>query len=154
MAHQLADLENAQTFQNLKQAFAADCQAAARYRAFASRADLNGQVEAAKALLAVARGKELQAEQQLDFLRNVVDPQTGAKFGTCELDLRSALERAIYESETFFPGLAKTAREEGFDQVGVWFEAQAEAARHQAACFRRALVAVEESHADEARAEG
>lgn len=147
----LAELSDSLTFDNLKVAFGGDCQAAARYRAFASRADLHGQIQSARTLLDAARGKELQAEQQLDFLRNVVDPQTGSPMGTCEQDLDSALERATYESETLYPGFARTAHEEGFDMVGRWFETQADTACHHAAAFKRALEAVKLSVQDEAR---
>ena len=149
-AEDLAELSDSRTFDNLKVAFSGDCQAAARYRTFASRADLNGQVESARTLLDTARGKELQAEQQLDFLRNVVDPQTGSPMGTCETDLTSALARATYEAETLYPGFARTAHEEGFDMVGRWFDTQADTARHHAAAFRRALESVKLSSQDEA----
>lgn len=144
----LAELSDSRTFENLKVAFAGDCQSAARYRTFASRADLNGQVQSARTLLDAARGKELQAEQQLDFLRNVADPQTGSPMGTCEQDLESALERATYESETLYPGFGRAAHEEGFDMVGRWFETQADTARHHAAAFKRALASVKLSVQD------
>ena len=42
-----------------------------------------------------------------------------------------------------YPGMAATARDEGFDEISDWFETLAKAERSHANRFRKALDAVE-----------
>ncbi|MEZ6185003.1 MAG: rubrerythrin family protein [Planctomycetota bacterium] len=116
------DLRDSRTFENLKAAFAADCQDVARYRYFANRADLEGQLECSLMFRAAVEGQGTRTLGHLDFLSAVSDPVTRVSIGTNEQNLRAAISRTTYEAETMYVNFAKTAREEGFDAVADWFE--------------------------------
>src|SRR2546422_3567128 len=49
----------------------------------------------------------------LDFLKEVGDPVTGVPIGNTDANLKSAIEGETYEYTQMYPGMAKTAREEG-----------------------------------------
>jgi rubrerythrin len=42
--------------------------------------------------------------------------------GTSELNLKSAIAGETHEYTDMYPGYARTAREEGFDDIADWFE--------------------------------
>lgn len=140
-----SDLKDSRTYENLLDAFAGDCKAAARYAFFARQARREGFVDAASALHEVARGKAEHAQGQLEFLCELGDPQTQAEVGTTRQNVASAIERTTYERETLFPDLAQTASEEGFDAVGRWFETLAAAGRNHTLALRASLQALERS---------
>jgi len=54
----------------------------------------------------------------LDFLKEVGDPCTNQPIGDTEKNLKSAVEGETYEYTEMYPGFAKTARDEGFDEIG------------------------------------
>lgn len=139
---QAPDLKESRTFENLKAAFAADAQAAGRFAFFATRADLEGHDALATAFRAAARADETVLLGHLEFLRAVADPQTGLAIGTSEQNLLSAIERETYAAEILFTGFARTAREEGFDQVAEWFTSLSRAGQARVRALQRALDAL------------
>jgi rubrerythrin len=56
---------------------------------------------------------------------------------------KEALEAAIHgethEYTDMYPGMAKTARDEGFDEIADWFETLAKAERSHANRYQKAL---------------
>ena len=52
---------------------------------------------------------------------------------------RSTAEGETHEYTDMYPGMAKTARDEGFDEVADWFETLAKAERSHANRFTKAL---------------
>ena len=52
----------------------------------------------------------------------VGDAVTGVPVGTTEENLKSAIEGETYEYTEMYPGFARTARDEGLDSVGDWFD--------------------------------
>lgn len=139
---QAPDLKESRTFDNLKAAFAADAQAAARYAYFATRADLEGHDEAGVVLRNAARAGETVLLGHMEYLRAVADPQTGLPIGGSEQNLLSAIERETYAADILFAGFARTAREEGFDQVAEWFTTLSRAGQARARALQRALDAL------------
>jgi rubrerythrin len=139
---QAPDLKESRTFDNLKAAFAADAQAAARYAYFATRADLEGHDEAGVVLRNAARAGETVLLGHMEYLRSVADPQTGLPIGGSEQNLLSAIERETYAADILFAGFARTAREEGFDQVAEWFTTLSRAGQARARALQRALDAL------------
>lgn len=139
---QAPDLKESRTFDNLKAAFAADAQALGRYAYFASRADVEGQDEAGQAFRRAARADETVLLGHLEYLRAVADPQTGLPIGTSEQNLLSAIERETYAAEILYAGFARTAREEGFDQVADWFATLSRAGQARARALQRTLDAL------------
>lgn len=143
------ELRESKTWENLRSAFASACMDAARYGWFATRADLEGELELAALFRAAAQSEAQQSQGHLDFLREVGDPQTRAPIGTSEQNLKAAINRATYETETLWTGFGRTAREEGFDAVADWFEALVRAGRRRLELLQNARrgsgVSLEES---------
>jgi rubrerythrin len=133
-------LEKSQkTFENLKAAFAGESQANRRYTYFAKQADVEGQPDIAGLFRDTAEGETGHAHGHLDYLKQVGDPATGKPIGNTEKNLQSAVAGETYEYETMYPGMAKTAREEGFDDIAEWFETLAKAEKSHAGRFKKML---------------
>jgi rubrerythrin len=56
--------------------------------------------------------------------------------------LEAAVHGETHEYSDMYPGMAKTAREEGFDEVADWFETLAKAERSHAMRYQKALDAL------------
>jgi rubrerythrin len=138
----MAGLSGTKTHDNLKEAFAAESQANRRYLYFAQKADVEGYPDVAALFRSVAEGETGHAFGHLDFLAEVGDPVTGVGVGATEDNLKSAIEGETYEYTEMYPGFAKTARDEGFDQIAEWFETLARAEKSHAGRFTQALESV------------
>ena len=135
----MPDLNGSQTHSNLKEAFAGESQANRRYLYFAQKADVEGYPEAADLFRQTADGETGHAFGHLDFLSEVGDPATGEPIGDTETNLKSAVAGETYEYTEMYPGFAKTAREEGFEQVAEWLETLARAEKSHAGRFTQGL---------------
>src|SRR5215468_7454680 len=135
----MPDLKGSKTHDNLKEAFAGESQANRRYLYFAQKADVEGYPDVAALFREVAEGETGHAFGHFDFLSEVGDPVTGLPVGTSEKNLMSAIEGETYEYTQMYPGFAKTAREEGFDEIAEWFETLARAERSHAGRFTKAF---------------
>jgi len=134
-------LEGSKTHMHLKEAFAGESQANRRYLYFAKVADVEGFPEIAGNFKETADGETGHAHGHLDALRlgGVGDPATGLPIGNTEKNLKSAVAGETFEYETMYPGMAKTAREEGFDDIAEWFETLAKAEKSHAGRFTKML---------------
>ena len=72
------------------------------------------------------------------------DPATGLPIGSSRLNLAAAIEGETHEYTDMYPGMAKTARDEGFDEIADWFETLAKAERSHANRFAQALAALKD----------
>jgi rubrerythrin len=138
------DLKNSKTHQNLKEAFAGESQANRRYLYFAQKADIEGRPEIAGLFRDVAEGETGHAFGHFEFLEEVGDPVTGVPVGSTDQNLKSAIEGETYEYTQMYPGFAKTAREEGFDEIAEWFETLARAEKSHAGRFSKGLETLAE----------
>jgi rubrerythrin len=132
-------LQGTKTHQNLKEAFAGESQANRRYLYFAKVADVEGYPEIAGNFKETADGETGHAHGHLDYLKQVGDPATNLPIGNTEKNLKAAVAGETYEYETMYPGMAKTARDEGFDDVAEWFETLAKAEKSHAGRFTKML---------------
>ena len=66
------------------------------------------------------------------------DP-TGEPIGDTEKNLKAAVAGETYEYTEMYPGFARTAREEGFDEIAEWFETLARAEKSHAGRFGKGL---------------
>ena len=132
-------LNGTKTHGNLKEAFAGESQANRRYLYFAQKADVEGYPDVAGLFRDTAEGETGHAHGHMDYLRTVGDPATDLPFGDTEANLKSAVAGETYEYTNMYPGMAKTAREEGFDDIADWFETLARAERSHAGRFARGL---------------
>lgn len=132
-------LKESKTLDNLKEAFAGESQANRRYLYFAKVADVEGLPEIAGNFKETADGETGHAHGHLDYMKSVGDPATGLPIGSTEKNLKSAIAGETHEYETMYPGMAKTAREEGFDDIAEWFETLAKAEKSHAGRFTKML---------------
>ena len=132
-------LKGSQTEENLKAAFAGESQANRRYLYFAAKADVEGYNDVATVFRSTAEGETGHAHGHLDYLAPVGDPATGLPFGGTANNLKAAIAGETHEYTDMYPGMAKTAREEGFDEIADWFETLAKAERSHANRFQKAL---------------
>src|SRR5919198_926894 len=116
-------LKGSKTHDNLKEAFAGESQANRRYLYFAQKADVEGYPDVAALFRSVAEGETGHAFGHFDFLAEVGDPVTG------ETD----------EYTEMYPGFAKTARDEGFEEIAEWLETLARAEKSHAGRFESGL---------------
>jgi rubrerythrin len=134
----MSKLNGTKTHQNLKDAFAGESQANRRYLYFAKVADVEGYPEVAGLFKDTADGETGHAHGHLDYLKQVGDPATGLPIGNTAKNLKAAVAGETHEYETMYPGMAKTAREEGFADVAEWFETLAKAEKSHAGRFQKA----------------
>ncbi|MSO38216.1 MAG: rubrerythrin [Acidimicrobiia bacterium] len=132
-------LKGTSTEDNLKAAFAGESQANRRYLYFAQKADVEGYPDVAALFRSVAEGETGHAFGHFDFLAETGDPATGCPVGPTSDNLKSAVEGETYEYTEMYPGFAKTAREEGLDEVAEWLEVLARAEKSHAGRFSQAL---------------
>ena len=137
----MSDLNGTQTHNNLKAAFAGESQANRRYLYFAKIADVEGYPEVAGNFRETAEGETGHAHGHLDYLKPVGDPATDEPMGDTVANLKSAVAGETHEYTEMYPGMAKTAREEGFDEIADWFETLAKAEKSHAGKFQRTLDA-------------
>ena len=78
----------------------------------------------------------------LEYLEVSGDPATGLPFGATKDNLKSAIAGETHEYTDMYPGMARTAREEGFDEIAEWFETLAKAEKSHAGRFQKALDAL------------
>ena len=135
-------LKGTKTEENLKKALAGESQANRRYLYFAQKADIEGYNDVAAVFRSTAEGETGHAHGHLQFLEEVGDPVTGEPIGDTELNLKAAIAGETHEYEEMYPGMARTAREEGFDEIAEWFETLAKAEKSHAGRFQRALEAM------------
>ena len=135
----MAELKGSKTQQNLKDAFAGESQANRRYLYFAKIADVEGHPDIAGLFRDTAEGETGHAHGHLDYLKKVGDPATDMKLGDSSLNLKSAVHGETHEYTNMYPGMAKTARDEGFSEIADWFETLAKAEKSHAGRFETAL---------------
>ncbi len=136
------ELKGTRSFENLKQAFAGEAQANRRYLYFSRQADIEGYPDIGGLFRDTGEAETGHAFGHLDFLKEVGDPVTGVPIGTTEENLRSGIEGETYEYTQMYPGFAKTAREEGFEELAAWFETLAKAERSHAGRFTKGLESI------------
>ncbi|HTJ54369.1 MAG TPA: rubrerythrin family protein [Nitrosospira sp.] len=133
------ELKGSKTEGNLKAAFAGESQANRRYLYFANKADIEGQNDVAVVFRSTAEGETGPAHGHLEYLEASGDPATGLPIGSSRENLHAAIAGETHEYTDMYPGMAKSAREEGFDEIADWFETLAKAERSHANRFQKAL---------------
>jgi len=135
----IMDLKESKTIDSLKDAFAGESQANRRYLYFAAKADVEGYNDVAAVFRSTAEGETGHAHGHLEYMEAVGDPATGLPIGGTSDNLKAAIAGETHEYTDMYPGMAKTAREEGFDEISDWFETLAKAERSHANRFQKAL---------------
>ncbi|MBI5067350.1 MAG: rubrerythrin [Deltaproteobacteria bacterium] len=138
----MANLKGTKTHKNLKDAFAGESQANRRYLYFAKVADVEGYPEVAMNFRETAEGETGHAHGHLDYIKVAGDPATDLPIGDSVLNLKAAIAGETHEYTDMYPGMAKTARDEGFTQIADWFETLAKAEKSHAGRFQKMLETI------------
>eukprot|EP00802_Teleaulax_amphioxeia_P032110 Tamp_35861.p2 GENE.Tamp_35861~~Tamp_35861.p2 ORF type:complete len:165 (+),score=54.08 Tamp_35861:56-496(+) len=121
-ARQMSSLEGTKTLQNLREAFAGESLARARYLFFAQRADVEGYSEVAAAFRQVAASEEAQAMGHLEWLQEFGDPVSNQPMGSTKENLNCAIVGETHDADVLNAEAAKTAKAEGLEDAAYWFE--------------------------------
>lgn len=137
-------LKGTKTEQCLKKAFAGESQANRRYLYFANMADIAGENDVAALFRSTAEGETGHAHGHMEYLLDggSGDPETGMPANNVQAALESAVHGETHEYQDMYPGMARTARDEGHDEIADWFETLAKAERSHATRFTKALNAL------------
>jgi rubrerythrin len=132
-------IKGTRTEQSLKEAFAGESQANRRYLYFANMCDIAGAGDVAAVFRSTAEGETGHAHGHMEYLieGGAGEPGTGMPAKTVTEALEAAISGETHEYTDMYPGMAKTARDEGFDEVADWFETLAKAERSHANKFTK-----------------
>jgi len=123
----MGSLKGTQTEKNLLTAFSGESQARNRYTYFASKAKKEGYVQISDIFTETANQEKEHAKRLFKFLEGGEVEITGAfpagVIGTTLENLKDSATGEHYEQTVMYPEFAKTAREEGFDNLAEVFEA-------------------------------
>jgi rubrerythrin len=133
------NLKGSKTHKNLKDAFAGESQANRRYLYFARQADIEGYPDVGGLFRDTAEAETGHAHGHLDYLKVAGDPATDKPIGRTDKNLAAAVAGETYEYTEMYPGMARSARDEGFGEIAEWFETLAKAEKSHAGRFQKAL---------------
>ena len=134
------DLKGSSTEQNLKDAFAGESQANRRYLYFAAKADVEGYNDVAAVFRSTAEGETGHAHGHLEYLEETGDPATGLPIGPTNSNLKAAIAGETHEYTDMYPGMAKSARDEGFDESQTGLKPWPRPSVHMPTVFRRPWI--------------
>lgn len=125
------------TEKNLETAFAGESQARNKYTYFASKAKKDGYEQIAAIFLETADNEKEHAKMWYKELHGGAVEDTAT-------NLEAAADGENYEWTDMYAEFAKTAREEGFDELAEKFEGVAEIEKHHEERYRKLLENVKE----------
>lgn len=120
------------TEENLKKAFAGESEARNKYTYFASKAKKDGYEQISAIFLETADNEKEHAKMWYKELH-------GGEIEGTEANLLAAAEGENYEWTDMYKEFAKTAREEGFDELAEKFEGVAKIEKHHEERYRKLL---------------
>ncbi len=123
----MAVLKGSQTEKNILTAFSGESQARNRYSYFSSKAKKEGYVQISAIFEETANQEKEHAKRLFKLLEGGEVEITGSfpagVIGSTLENLKGAAAVENYEHTQMYPGFAKTAREEGLDNIADIFEA-------------------------------
>jgi rubrerythrin len=129
----MAELKGSRTEQNLKDAFAGESQAHVKYQYFASKAEKEGYQQIGAIFRETAVNEKEHAKLWFKFLHDNDVPTT-------TVNLKDAADGENFEWTDMYAGFAKTAKEEGFDQIAALFEKVGQIEKEHEARYRKLLA--------------
>ena len=135
-------LKGSKTEENLKEHLQVKAKQIDVILYFAQKADIEGYNDVASVFRSTAEGETGHAHGHLEYLEEVGDPATGLPIGETKANLASAVQGETHEYTDMYPGMAKTAREEGFEEIADWFETLAKAEKSHAGKFQKTLESI------------
>lgn len=131
----MANLKGTKTEANLMTAFAGESQARNKYTYYASKAKKDGYVQIAALFEETANNEKEHAKIWFKLLHDGMP-------STVE-NLKDAAEGENYEWTDMYAGFAKTAREEGFEEIAKLFEGVAAIEKEHEERYRKLLENIE-----------
>ena len=131
------ELKDKKTEANLMAAFAGESQARNKYTYYASKARKEGYNQIADLFEETARNEQEHAKIWFKLLHDGEVPDT-------KTNLKDAADGENYEWTDMYAGMAKTAREEGFNKIAVLFELVAKIEKEHEERYRKLLKNIEE----------
>ena len=128
-------LKGSKTEENLKTAFAGEAQAHTKYQYYASKAKKDGYVQIANIFEETARNEKEHAKLWFKLLHDNDIPSTTQ-------NLLDAANGENYEWTDMYSEFAKTAKEEGFNQIAFLFEGVAKIEKEHEERYRKLLANV------------
>ena len=131
----MKELKGTKTEKNLMEAFAGESKARNKYTYFASVAKKEGYEQIAAIFLETAENEKEHAKlhfKKLNGIGNIWD------------NLKSAAAGENEEWTEMYPGMAKEAREEGFEEIAEMFEGIAKVEKEHEQRYRKLLKNIEE----------
>ena len=83
---------------------------------------MEGHNDVAAVFRSTAEGHYLKCSRASRILEEVGDPATGEPIGSTSENLKAAIAGETHEYTDMYPGMAKTARDEGFDEIAIVFQ--------------------------------
>lgn len=131
----MAELNGSKTQENLLKAFAGESQARNKYTYFASTARKEGFEQIAAIFQETADQEKQHAKLHLQLLAGI---------GNTLENLKAAAAGENHEWTEMYPAMAKTAKEEGFEEIARLFENLAKIEKEHEARYKALLKNVEE----------
>ena len=130
------ELKGTQTEKNLQEAFAGESQARNKYTYFASKAKKDGYVQISQLFQETADNEKEHAKRWFKLLYGI---------GSTPENLKAAAEGENYEWTSMYPSFARTAREEGFDDIATLFEGVAAIEKEHEERYKKLLKNIEDA---------
>lgn len=124
----MKELKGTKTLENLMIAFAGESQARNKYTYYASKAKKEGYVQIQKIFEETAANEKEHAELWFKLAQGI---------GTTEENLLDAAAGENYEWTDMYAEMAKTAREEGFEEIAVQMEGVAAVEKEHEERYRK-----------------
>ena len=132
----MPELKGSKTEANLLAAFAGESQARNKYTYFASKARKDGYVQIAEIFQETADNEKEHAKMWFKILNGGI--------GDTLANLKEAAAGENYEWTDMYAGFAKTAKEEGFDQIAGLFEGVAKIEKEHEERYRKLAKNIED----------
>ena len=132
----MANLKGSKTEENLKAAFAGESQAHTKYLYFASKAEKEGYQQVGAFFRETAGNEKEHAKIWFKLLHDDDVPATTS-------NLKDAAAGENFEWTDMYSGFAKTAKQEGFDQIAALFELVGQIEKRHEERYRKLLANIE-----------
>ena len=129
------ELKGTQTEKNLMEAFAGESQARNKYTYFASKAKKDGYVQIGNLFQETADNEKEHVKLWYKILTGINDTVQ---------NLKDAADGEAHEWKEMYPSFAKTAREEGFDDIAELFEQVAAIEKEHEERYRKLIKNIED----------
>ena len=110
-----------------------------RYTFFKQKSEAEGFNQISALFGSTATSEVSHAVKHLEYLSEAADPATNLPIRTTEEALKAAIAGETHEYTDMYPGMARTAEEEGFEEIAAWFRTLAKAEKSHAGRFQSFL---------------